>query len=149
VTWNQNRKRLACISVALIAVSGAGNGASAQSAYRGKFDLPFEARWGQTVLPPGQYSFALDRNAVGGMVRVRGEGGAEIQYVMSDGGRDQQRVSRSELILVRDGGVLRISSMRLAGPGLVLEYPLPARETTVLAQAPVLIQSVPVSLGER
>ena len=34
----------------------------------GKFTLPFEARWGRSILPPGNYSFTLDTTAGSGRI---------------------------------------------------------------------------------
>ena len=36
----------------------------AQGTYTGKFTLPFEARWGSAVLPPGGYTISMDSESI-------------------------------------------------------------------------------------
>ena len=45
--------------------------ANAQSNITGKFTLPYEARWGQAVLPPGDYQLTFVNNNAGTMLLIR------------------------------------------------------------------------------
>ena len=58
---NVNRYLRFCgfFALALLAISIIPTVASAQS-YRGKFTLPFAARWGGLTLPAGVYTFTAD-----------------------------------------------------------------------------------------
>ena len=44
--------------------------------FQAKFSLPFEAQWGTSVLPPGDYTFSISQPAPGTQYAVflRGEG---------------------------------------------------------------------------
>lgn len=50
-------KKLGLAVLALGSFAGAGN---AQTAYQGKFTLPFEVYWGGATLPAGDYKFQLE-----------------------------------------------------------------------------------------
>jgi hypothetical protein len=67
-------------------------------------------------------------------------------FVLSQGGSDQQRVERGELVLVRSGGKYAVRALRLADVGLTLEYAVPRVEKQLVleaSQAPVA-QGIPV-----
>jgi hypothetical protein len=55
----KSTRSLKSVRILLLAVLAAALSASLASAqdYEGKFTLPFEARWGMAVLPPGDYTF--------------------------------------------------------------------------------------------
>ena len=58
----KSTRSLNSVRILLLAVLAAGLSASLARAqeYEGKFTLPFEARWGMAVLPPGDYSFRVN-----------------------------------------------------------------------------------------
>jgi hypothetical protein len=136
------------VRILLLAVLAAGLSASLASAqeFEGKFTLPFEARWGQAVLPPGDYTFTVNDASSGKNIIVRGDSLTVI--VFSNGGiSDYKDTEHSELIAVRSGGGYRIVALQLAPLGLSLQYMMPKTEREVLAQAPQLIQRVSVRMG--
>ena len=51
---------LSSLVLALIASCLSAGMAKAQE-WQGQFTLPFEARWGQAILPAGDYSFTVDQ----------------------------------------------------------------------------------------
>jgi hypothetical protein len=148
---NRSFRLVAQLVFALSAVCFTANFASAQAggaAYKGSFTLPFEARWGHVVLPPGNYSFTVDHAMVGGVVRIS-RGNTDSIFVLSQGGSDQQTFERSELILVRSGGSYTIRALLLADAGLILEYSVPKPEGQLLVQVtqPQLLQRIPVMMN--
>lgn len=137
--------------VVLLAVLAAGFSASLASAQelRAKFTLPFEARWGKAILPPGEYSINLDAGKPPYMALVQ-QGQQGVALVMAAGQTNQREVTGpSTLIAVRSGGTYRIRELRLAEVGIVLEYNAPKAERRILAQTPRLIRRVPVLLAAK
>jgi hypothetical protein len=123
------------------------NLASAQSLCKGSFTLPFEARWGNAVLPAGEYSFTLDHDSLAGKVTIQAESGRYMGVIMNQVFSDQQTVDRSELVLVRSGGTYAVRALRLEELGMTLEYSVPKGEKQLITQAPQLLQRIPVAMG--
>jgi hypothetical protein len=144
---NRSFKLVAPLGLALLAGCLTANLASAQEAYRGKFTLPFEARWGQVVLPAGQYSFTLDHGTVSGIVSVRGETGRALGFITNPAISDGQTFDRCELILVRSGENYTIRALRLPELGLTLEYSVPKSGRQFIVQGPQLLERIPVTMG--
>ena len=147
MTLNRSFKLVAPLGLALLAGCFTANLASAQEAYHGRFTLSVEARWGHTVLPPGDYSFTLDHGTVEGKVTIWGGTRRALGFIMNPANRDRQTFDRSELILVRSGGNYRIRALRLAGLGLAFQYPVPKTERQLIVQAPQLLERIPVMMG--
>jgi hypothetical protein len=147
MSLTRSSKLVVALGLALLAGCLTANPASAQDAFKGSFTLPFEARWGNIVLPPGEYSFTLSHPAVDGIVTIQKETGRYVGRLLNQGVFDQQRLDRSELILVRRGGNYRIRALRLADLGLTLEYAVPKAERQLTSQAPQLLQRIPVIRG--
>ena len=131
--------------------------ASAQlAAAHVSFSLPFEARWGKAVLRPGQYTLTLDTASANGVVSVRGNGQTAILCAQAFSDKDTS--GQSSLVLVRSQGTYTVRALDLGRLG-VFYYWLPKGETPlarnakgnehVIAQAPVLIQRLPVSVNGR
>lgn len=113
--------------------------------YEGKFTLPFEARWGLATLPPGDYSFRLDTANARHLAKVYGKNGGFLVWPV--GVSDVDVPGRNELIIVRTGRAGRIRALHLAEPGLLFSYAAPKSERQMLAQAPELIQRIPVAVS--
>ena len=147
---NSNRSlRLVRFAVLALVTSCMGASlANAQTA-EGKFNLPFEVRWGQVVLPPGNYTFTV--NSSGGFpansVLVRGED-LKGRIIVSSA-HDDSFSGKNELIVERQGEGGTVRTLRLADVGLVLYYPAPKAERQILAQAPVLIQQLPILMAKK
>jgi hypothetical protein len=147
---NTNRN-LKLVKLAVLAMLTACMGASLANAktVQGSFTLPFEVRWGQAVLPPGNYSFTLNSSAgsVASAVIVRGEDDA-TSIILSPM-HDSCFSGKSALIVEREGEGGTVRSLRLVEAGLVINYPAPKAKRQVLAQAPKLIQSLPVLMAQK
>ena len=147
MTLNRSFKLVAPLGLALLAGCLTANLANAQEVYRGRFTLSVEARWGNVVLPPGDYSFALDHATSSGKVSVRGETGRALGFITNPAISDRQTFDRSELILVRSGGNYTIRALRLPELGLTLEYSVPKSGRQFIVQAPQLLERIPVMMG--
>ncbi len=146
---NSNRElRLVTFAVlALLTACFGTNLANAQTA-QGKFDLPFEVQWGQAVLQPGSYSFTVNSgsDSPANAVIVRGEGTASMIATTM---HDDSFSGTSALLIERRGDRSTVSALRLVEAGLVLYYPAPKARGQVLAQAPKLIQRLPVLMAQK
>ncbi len=111
---------------------------------RGKFTLPFEARWAQSVLPEGEYTFAINSGAPY-TIKVQREGQA-IFFMPIDWSSTKDKET-SALIVARrgDSGVVR--SLYLKEVGLTLHYAAPKPGTELMAKGPVLIERVPLTVS--
>ena len=119
--------------------------ASAQSAIRGEFTLPFDVHWGEAVLPAGQYTFDLPSTRTPKVIQVRGQSANVL--LMAQGTADLPSLTEdSALTLVRSGGNHIVRSLRLGPIGTSLYYTPRKGDAVRVAQAPELIQRVPVRL---
>ena len=145
---NTNRS-LRLVKFAVLALLTACIGASLGNAQTvaGKFNLPFEVRWGQAVLPPGNYSFTLNSTSdlPAYTVVVRGED--RTASMITSPMVDNDFSGKSMLIVERHGERCMVRALRLPAVGLVIKYLEPRAERPVLAQAPVLIQRVPILMA--
>ena len=145
-----NNRSLRLIKFAGLALLTACMGASlanAQSA-AGKFNLPFEVRWGQAVLPPGNYSFTVNSSsAPPNTVLVRGED-LKPSIILSPV-YDYSFSGKNELTVERRGQGGTVRALRLADVGLVIYYPAPKAKMQILAQAPKLIQRLPILIAQK
>ena len=147
MTLIRSFKLVTPLALALLAGCFTAKLVNAQEAYRGRFTLPVEARWGHVVLPPGDYSFTLDEATVAGIVTIREGTGRAVGVILNQGTREQQSFDVSELILVRSGGSYAIRALRLADLGMTLEYSVPKSGRQTIVQAPQLLERIPVMGG--
>ena len=145
---NQSLRVVRFAVLALVTACMGASLASAQTA-EGKFNLPFAVRWGQAVLPPGNYTFTV--NSSGGFpansVVVRGED-LKGNIIMSVA-YDDSFSGKNELIVERQGEGGTIRTLRLADVGLVLYFRAHKAERQILAHAPALIQRLPILMASK
>ena len=142
---NRSLSWVKTLIVAVAAVCWCASLASAQSAIRGEFTLPFEARWGQAVLPAGEYSFNLQSIRAPEVIQIRGEGKSVL--VMAQGASDAPTSNDSALVLAQDGATYVVRSLRLAPLGITLAYAPHKGKSQSVAMAPERTQRLPVRLG--
>ncbi len=119
----------------------------AQTVAKGEFDLPCPAKWGVADLPAGHYTFVLDSTAKQGRLIIRGAKTAPfIQATEVD---DHQAVDRSELVMVRTGGIGIVRAMRLAGYGITFYYKVPDSVKLLADKQPQLLQRAPIAISGR
>ena len=139
------------LTIAALALAGIFAGtANAQAKAAGSFTLPFEAKWGNAVLPPGNYTFSVhSANSASGAVYLvtlapQGRIGETITSMQDLGARIGEK---NMLVAVRTGGRYRITSLHLAIANLVVNFAVPKDERTQIAAAPQLVESVPILLA--
>ena len=111
----------------------------------GKFTLPFEAKWGLATLPAGDYQFNLNTAVSPYTVTLRGQD--KTVMIMSEGASSEDVSNRSELVIVRKGRTGTIRALHLSDVGRTFLYAPSKGERQLLAQGPVLIQRIAVSVS--
>ena len=120
--------------------------ATAQASVEGKFTLPFEARWGNALLQPGDYSFSIQSTDLPARVVIRREPrGGQIAMVLARGWDSSSSSDQSALTVAHRGGKVSISSLYLGKLGLTFYYSIPQPKKELLARGPELARHVPVS----
>jgi len=135
-------------ALALLAISIAPGVANAQ-VYRGKFTLPFTARWGGLTLPAGEYSFTAGSQTNTTMVTIQ-HGGEFLGSVMVAGISFDTPYKNNELVAVPAGNAYRISVLRL-GHQCVISFQIPKREREQMSAAilgPVLARVIAIQPDE-
>jgi hypothetical protein len=150
----------------LLVLALGATGAKAQSFsvsdFAGTFTLPFEAQWGSTTLPAGEYSLYYGQPLAGGplMVEVLGkEKGSPHVFILPQG-TDSPSTASSALVCVREGnaGIVRGLEMPEISKSVHFGMPHGAKLVaqngkhngyTQLAQAPMLIERIPITLNAK
>jgi hypothetical protein len=127
----------------------------------GSFNLPLEAQWGSMTLPAGTYTLQYGY-APSGMpvVEVRGEAKGSPQGIIVARAHNNATGTKNAIICVREGDTLAVQGLELAVAGESASFWLPrgARLTArqgnnngnaQVAEAPMLIQRVPISLDAK
>jgi hypothetical protein len=127
----------------------------------GTFNLPREAQWGSMTLPAGTYTLHYGYAASGRpVVEVRGTAKGSPQGIIVARAHNNATGTKNAIICVREGDTLLVQGLELAAAGESASFWLPrgARLTALrhnsngnvqVAEAPMLIQRVPVTLNAR
>jgi hypothetical protein len=95
--------------------------ANAAPLYRGRFTLPYEVRWGQVVLPAGDYLLGFQDIGTRVFVLIRdAKSGKDIAFVAPLGNSDAK--GTSALLIAGEGNHRVVHSLRLAELGEVFSY---------------------------
>jgi len=140
--------------LALMTVCFGADRARAQGALGGQFTLPFETRWGSAVLPAADYTLMLDHKGAIDVVDIsRGQVKVAMVLCIAHDNRSYNS-SHSAITIVRHGNKGTVLSLNLPQLGEIYFFSLPKGERVfaqnspkremVLAQAPELIQRIPV-----
>ena len=141
--WARHLKLFTRLGVAVLALGTLATSGNAQTAYQGKFTLPFETHWGGVTLPAGDYTFALPSRTYPYMLYIQGQGGNAIIMAAA---ADQKVVSgHAQLNLVDVADVQNVQTFEAPELGLTFSYWTPkqnhmgrkeARQKTVSHTAP-------------
>ena len=138
---NRNFRSFALLALALLVMSLSPISASAQ-AFRGKFTLPFSARWGGLLLPPGEYSFTVDTLSPAGMIAVQHDG-KNLGSVMVGSVWYPVTTDKSTLIAIPTGDAYRVTVLRLENE-CVIGFPVPKNEQQTITREPELSRLVTI-----
>ena len=146
-------------SLALFALAATGANAQVLSKanFSGTFTLPVQAQWGTVTLPAGDYTLHYGHLAMGGpyAVEIVGEGKRGPHSVILSAGKNSVSATKNAITCVRQGGALIVRALEMPEVGESVSFALPRGAQLVshkqihngytqLAEAPMLIQRVPV-----
>jgi hypothetical protein len=127
----------------------------------GSFNLPLQAQWGGMTLPAGTYTLHYGYAASGRpVVEVQGEAKGSPHGIIMARSHDRATGTKNAIICVREGDTLAVQGLELAAAGDSASFSLPrgarltarqgnSKGTVQVAEAPMLIQRVPVSLDTK
>ncbi|HET9179189.1 MAG TPA: hypothetical protein VFQ24_12600 [Terriglobia bacterium] len=151
------------LSLALFALSSVGaRGQGVHTThFAGTFTLPFEAQWGKMTLPAGDYTLQYDTLDNGaGLVVVQGTDKGSPQGMVLAGPRDHASAPNNAIVCIREGNALVVRSLEMPAISESVRFNLPRGAKLVahngnrggytqLAEAPMLIQRIPVTLNTK
>ena len=154
---------LAGLSLALTAFAAAG--ASAQGFTMGNvggaFTLPFETHWGAVTLPAGEYTLNYGYAPSGlPVVEVQGKANGSAHGLIPALAYSKASGTRNAIVCVREGDALVVRGLEMPAVGESATFAMPrgiqltahqrnGNRNIQLAEAPMLIQRVPVRLSEK
>jgi hypothetical protein len=142
----QNAARLTVFAATLLAISLFAGSANAQSPFKGKFTLQHETRWGQAVLPAGQYLLTFDDHISNMLVVRDAESGQPVAYEPINNRQDSGKGGSALLIGAR-GSQPVVHSFRVAELGQTFIYDRTlARRAVEEARQP---QAIPVIVAKK
>jgi hypothetical protein len=116
--------RILSLSLAAMTIAAG----AAHAAVQAKFHLPFEARWGQVTLTPGDYQVLLPEPSLGNrQFLVTGDDrSGYIQPIVTDSYESTTRdASRGSLRLVKVNGAYFVSQYRSGASGKTFTFAIP------------------------
>jgi hypothetical protein len=122
----------------------------AQNAAIGKFNVPFEARWGKTVLPAGDYSLTMPSSALWGYVIVHKEPtGESVAMIRADTWEMADTSAPSKLIFERRGEAFFVRSLYLRDKGYVFSFAVHKAKGKTASRKPREVQATPAAATSR
>ncbi len=123
-----NPIKVTLLAALLLATGLLARPANAQTGTYGKFTLPFETRWGQAVLPPGDYELRFVNDNVGPIVAIRDAKSLRPVAYESVAITEDSSEAVSALVIGTQGKQHVVYTLRIAelGESFVYERP-PAR----------------------
>ncbi len=122
-----NAKITLLVSLAAMCFTAGSLGAAT---LKGSFTLSGQTHWGLAVLPPGDYTFTLDRIAHGSPVISVSRGNKVVDIILSPVSSLTSTSGGSSMQI--EGN--RVRSLHLAPLGETYNYPSPKREKEVLVR---------------
>ena len=129
--------------------------------FTGTFTLPSEVQWGTMTLPAGDYVLKFGLLSTGhSLVEVRGrEKGSPHGVILAGPIRDTS-ATRNSIVCVRQGNTLIVRAVEMPSIREAVTFALPRGTQltaqkgnyvgyTQLAEAPMLIQRIPVTLNAK
>jgi len=124
--WARHLKLFTKVGVAALALGALATSGSAQSAYQGKFTLPFETHWGSATLPAGDYTFTMASISSDYRLYIRGE---KVNAIIEASATDDKGVAaHAQLNLVEIGDVQTVQTFDAPELGLTIIYAAPAQK---------------------
>ena len=115
----------------------------------GKFTLPFEATWGNAVLPVGHYSFRVTHTAGSSSMFIAVKSGPKlVALVMASSVSESKPSDDNALVAVRNGGQHSIQLLKLGCIGQTYTYmPPKGAKPSLIAQGSRLVEHIPITIA--
>ena len=117
-------KLLTKFGTAALFLAGLATCGNAQSAYQGKFTLPFETHWGGATLPAGDYTFVLPSATYPYRLYIRGQ--ATTAIIMAVGTDKNSDSGQAQLNLVEIADVQNVQTFEAPKLGLTFTFATPS-----------------------
>lgn len=140
--------KAALFAAALLAAGLLGKQAKAQARFQGRFTLPFETRWGQAVLPAGEYELRFAPSDSPAVLVIRDVKSRRPVAYESIPGPDDAKTGPSALVIGTKGTQRVVYSLRIAELGETFVYERSPAHLSKNEEARQL-QTVPVLAAER
>lgn len=101
----------------------------------GRFTLTSEARWGSTVLPPGEYTYSISSNSVLPIVIVRSARGGLGAFVAAMSITDARQGEPDKLLLEKTDTGMAVTSLYVKDMGVTLHYRIAKSTVETAAKA--------------
>jgi len=139
-------KAIRLLAILTLGVCAFAASANAQPSFVGKFTLPYEVRWGQAVLPAGDYSIRMDSLAA--MAKVSSASGSTTLYTQLPIIADSEK-GGTYLTITTQGDERKVRSLNLPEIGKSMIFaPLTKAERELLAKAGQ-VQTVPLFAAKK
>ncbi len=116
--------------------------AVAEAPAHGKFTLTHEVRWGNAIVPAGDYEFSYDPYGKSPVLTLTKVSGPRSSYMLLVLSTDASKATDSNALLldnVADGSY--VSTMELAECGMTLHFTVPTHATKQIAKAVTTVAS--------
>ena len=124
--WARHLKLFTKLGVAALALGALATSGNAQTAYQGKFTLPFETHWGSATLPAGDYTFTMASISSDYRLYIRGE---KVNAIIEASATDDKGVAaHAQLNLVEIGDVQTVETFDAPELGQTFVYSTPAQK---------------------
>jgi len=137
----------ALLAAALLAGGLFSGGVSAQAGFQGKFTLSHETRWGQAVLPPGDYAVTFDNHDASILVIRDAKSRRTVAYESVNVREDASEGESALVIGVRRNQRV-VNSLRIAELGETFVYQRPPAHSREAEEARQT-ETVPVLLAQK
>ena len=159
----RNLMALAGLFVAFLALGTAGAKGQVLDtpSFTGTFTLPVEAQWGKMTLPAGDYTLKFGLLSTGhALVEVKGRAEGSVHGIVEAGPYGQTSATKNAIVCIRENNALIVRALEMPQIGTAAEFAVPRgtkltaqkgndNSYTPLAEAPMPIQRVPVSLNQK
>lgn len=128
--------------------------------FNGTFTLPLDAQWGKTSLPAGNYTLRYGTLNGSHMVEVRGTAKGNPHGLILVQQPESTSVKNNAIVCVREGSALVVRALEMPSIGRSANFAMPRgtqltahnrnhKGYTQVAEAPVLIERIPVTLNAK
>jgi len=135
--------RLALIAAMALAILAPGLGAQSQATYKGQFNLPFDARWGQVSMGAGDYRLEVSGFSSQSTVNIW-HGNKNLGRVLLQSFDSFENKSQdATLVCIRHDGTCSVRALMLPQIG-TFYFSVPQDAKHLVAQQPELLESIHV-----